>query len=480
MNTAIDNLDKFYINGEWVKPISDVKMDIINPATENIISSITLGSADDVEMAVGAASAAFESYSQTSKDYRVALLEKLLAIYKERFEEMAQAISTELGAPISLARDLQAREGTGHLQGIIDVLKAQESRETLYNNDILIHEPIGVCGLITPWNWPIRQVMLKVAPALAAGSTCVLKPSEYTPISAALFANMIDEAGVPAGVFNLVNGDGITTGAALSKHNEIQMISFTGSTRAGISISKDAADSVKRVSLELGGKSPNLLFADCGKDLELRVEEAIHGCFLNTGQSCDAPTRLLVERSCYDKVLEIAEKVGRNYPLGSPLQEGPHLGPVVNKIQFDRIQGHIERATDDGCRLLCGGIGKPEGYETGYYVKPTIFADVKNDMYIAREEVFGPVLAIIPFDTEEEAIQLGNDTPYGLAAYLQTGDPVRAERVAAKLRAGAININGGYLEYGSPFGGCKQSGNGREGGLMGLEDYQEVKTLHFG
>ena len=476
----MNDLRNFYINGEWVEPLSERKMDVINPATEAKIATITLGSAEDVDRAVAAAKAAFTGYGQTSRDDRLALLEKFLGIYNERFEEMAQAITMEMGAPISLSRDAQADCGAGHLQGFIDALVRQPERETLYNGDTLVREPIGVCGLITPWNWPMNQVALKVVPALATGCTCVLKPSEFTPLSAALYAEMLHDAGFPPGVFNLVNGDGPTAGATLSRHPDVQMISFTGSTRAGRAISKDAAETIKRVTLELGGKSPNLVFADCGEELENRVTASVLECFSNTGQSCDAPTRLLVERSCYKQVLEIAKTAGHEQAVGDPALEGGHIGPLVSDIQFGRVQGHIERAIEDGASLLCGGAGKPAGFETGYFVKPTVFADVTNDMAIAREEVFGPVLAIIPFDTEEEAVQLANDTPYGLAAYIQTGDPERAERVAARLRAGAVHINGGGFEYGSPFGGYKQSGNGREGGAMGLEDYQEVKTLHFG
>ncbi|MBT8065149.1 MAG: aldehyde dehydrogenase family protein [Gammaproteobacteria bacterium] len=474
------DLRKFYIGGEWVIPLSDSEMDVINPANETKIATIGLGSVEDVNRAVAAAKAAFDDYGRTPKAERLALLKRLGKIYRSRYEEMAQAMTAEMGAPISMSREAQADCGIGHLEGFIDALESQQSREVLPNGDTLVREPIGVCGLITPWNWPMNQVALKVLPALAAGCSCVLKPSEFTPISAALYAEMIHDAGFPPGVFNLVNGDGLTAGATLSRHPDVRMISFTGSTRAGRAISKDAADTVKRVTLELGGKSPNLVFADCGEDLEQRVTDSVLECFYNTGQSCDAPTRMLVERACYGQVLEIAERVGRAQAVGDPSEEGDHIGPLVSAIQFGRVQGHIEAAIEDGVRVLCGGPGKPEGFETGYFVRPTIFADVRNDQRIAQEEVFGPVLVIIPFDTEDEAVELANDTPYGLAAYLQTGDSERAERVASRLRAGAVHINGGGFEYGSPFGGYKQSGNGREGGIMGLEDYQEVKTLHFG
>ena len=474
------DLRKFYIGGAWVEPLSKQEMEVINPATETPIAVITLGNADDVNRAVASANLAFASYSRTSREERLALLENLLRIYKERYEEMAQTMTMEMGAPITLSRSAQADVGVGHTQAFIDCLRRQESREVLYNGDTQVREPIGVCGLITPWNWPMNQVTLKVIPALATGCTCVLKPSEFTPMSAALFAEMVHAAGFPAGAFNLVNGEGPVAGATLSRHPDIQMMSFTGSTRAGIAITKDAADTVKRVTLELGGKSPNVLFADCGELLEERVASSVEQCFSNSGQSCDAPTRLLVERSCYDKVLGIAERLGKDFAVGNPQEEGDHIGPLVSRIQYDRVQGHIEKAIAEGTRLVCGGPGKPEGFETGYYVKPTIFADVRNDMWIARNEVFGPVLAIIPFDTEDDAVRIANDTPYGLAAYIQTGDPERAERVAARLRAGAVHINGAGMEYGTPFGGYKQSGNGREGGILGLEDYQEVKTLHFG
>jgi aldehyde dehydrogenase (NAD+) len=474
------DLRKFYINGEWVDPLATEEMALINPATERQIAVITLGSAEDVDRAVAAAKTAFASFSQTSKEERLRLLENLVGIYNERYETMAQSITAEMGAPISMSRDAQTHSGRGNLEGFIHALRAQDTGETLYNGDVQVREPIGVCGLITPWNWPVNQVTLKVGPALATGCTCVLKPSEFTPLSAALFAEMVHDAGYPPGVFNLVNGAGPVAGAALSKHPDIQMMSFTGSTRAGRAVSKDAAETVKRVTLELGGKSPNLVFADCGDDLERRVTASVRECFYNTGQTCDAPTRLLVERSCYEEVLNIAAKVCAAQAIGNPAEKGKHIGPLVSNVQFDRVQAHIESAMNEAPRVLCGGPGKPEGLETGYYVRPTIFADVSNDMKIAQEEVFGPVLVIIPFETEDEAIAIANDTPYGLAAYLQTGDAERAERVAAKLRVGAVHVNGGGFNYGTPFGGYKQSGNGREGGILGLEDYQEVKTLHFG
>ncbi len=467
---------KFYINGEWVTPLAAVDLEVINPATEKPVAVISMGTPADIDRAVAAAKKAFATYSRTTVEERLALLEKLLEIYKRRYEEMAQTITLELGAPITMSREQQADVGVGHLQGFIDALKKLKMRNELPNGDVLLREPIGVCGLITPWNWPINQIALKVVPALATGSTCVLKPSEFTPLNAMLYAEMVHEAGFPAGTFNLVNGDGVHVGAALSRHRDVDMMSFTGSTRAGIAVSKDAADTVKRVTLELGGKSPNLVFEDA--DLEDRITGSVLECFNNSGQSCDAPTRLLVQRSVYDKAVEIAERVGRGASVGNPTEEGGHIGPLVSDIQFGRVQALIDAGIAEGARVLVGGAGKPEGFETGYFVKPTIFADVNNEMRIAREEVFGPVLAIMPFDTEEEAIAIANDTSYGLAAYVQTGDSIRAERVATRLRAGMVHINGAPHRYGSPFGGYKQSGNGREGGMFGLEDFLEVKTLH--
>ena len=476
MTVDTSNLGKFYIAGQWVAPRSQANMPVLNPANERQIGIVPLGDAADVDEAVAAAVSAFPAYSQTRKSERVALLQSLMKVTQSRFEDLAQAMRMEMGAPITMAREAQADAAIGHLQGFMDALAELVERETLSNGDILLREPIGVCGLITPWNWPMNQIALKVIPALATGCCCVLKPSEHTPISAMIYAEIIDAAGFPPGVFNLVQGDGPTVGAALSRHKDVQMMSFTGSTRAGTAVTRDAAETVKRVTLELGGKSPNLVFADC--DLEAQVSASVAECMYNTGQSCDAPTRLLAQRSCYEAVLEIAKRVAEATEVGDPAQEGAHIGPLFDRIQFDRVQAMIKVGLEEGARLLAGGLGRPEGIDAGWFVKPTIFCDVSNDMRIAQEEIFGPVLVIIPFEDEAEAIEIANDTPYGLAAYLQTGDGARAERVAARLRAGAIHINGGGFNYGSPFGGYKQSGNGREGGMMGLEDYLETKTLH--
>ena len=473
----MSNLDKYYINGEWVVPLSKTKMNVINPANEDSIGEIILANELDVNLAVAAAKSAFSSFSQTSKEERLKLLKTLLEISKKRLPELAKVISLDMGAPMTMSLELQADAAVGHLEGYIVALINQQEREKLSNGDVQVREPVGICGLITPWNWPVNQIALKALPALAAGCTCVLKPSEFTPLSSVMYSEMIHDAGFPPGVFNMIQGDGPLAGATLSKHPDIGMMSFTGSTRAGSSVSKDSADSIKRVALELGGKSPNIVFADC--DLEERISGSIEECYINTGQSCDAPTRLLVERSCYKEVLEIAKRVGEAVKVGDPAQEGNHLGPLVSDIQFGRVQAMIEKGIKEGATLLVGGLGKPDGFDEGYWVRPTIFADANNKMAIAQEEIFGPVLTIIPFDSEEEAIEIANDTPYGLAAYVQSGDLKRAERVAQKLRVGMVHINGGGFNYGSPFGGYKQSGNGREGGIIGIEDFQEVKTLHY-
>ncbi|MBU2936701.1 MULTISPECIES: aldehyde dehydrogenase family protein [Pacificibacter] len=467
-------LNKFYIDGAWVDPASDATMPIMNPATEAQIGTVSMGNSEDVDRAVAAAKRAFETFSMTTKAERLALLENLRAATVARLGDLAAAMTSEMGAPATMSLDVQAQSGLGHLDDFIAALKNLDDEETLPNGDIISREPIGVCGLITPWNWPINQIALKVVPALATGATCVLKPSEHTPISAQIYAEIVEAAGYPAGVFNLVQGDGISVGSAMSRHPDIAMMSFTGSTRAGTAVSKDAADGVKRVTLELGGKSPNLVFADA--DLEKRVTESVQGCFYNTGQSCNAPTRLLIERSCYDEVLEIAKAAGEAQTVGDPAQQGDHIGPVFDKIQYDRVQAMIKVGIDEGARVLVGGLGKPEGLETGWYVKPTIFCDVDHDMRISREEIFGPVLVITPFDSEEDAIKMANDTDYGLAAYIQSSDEARVSRVVRRLRAGTIQINGRGPDYGSPFGGYKQSGNGREGGVFGLEDYLEIKV----
>lgn len=467
----------FYINGEWVSPGRRNDHFIVNPATEEDIAVVSLGSLIDVDLAVTAARTAFNTFSSSSKEHRLSLLERLHDIYTRRYDEMADVITLELGAPTTMSKAQQAESGLGHIDAFIDAYRAMDEHITLSNGDTVIHEPVGVCGLITPWNWPINQIVLKVVPALATGNCCVLKPSEITPLSAMLFAEMIDEAGYPAGAFNLVNGDGLGVGAPMSSHSDIDMISFTGSTRAGVMISKAAADTVKRVTLELGGKSPNIIFSDT-VDIDATVERAVGECMNNTGQSCDAPTRLLVERSIYAQVVAKIKDVASNIKVGNPTQEGDHLGPLVGIAQFERVQSIIQAALDEGTKILVGGVGKPDGFETGFYCKPTVFVDVTNDMMIAQEEVFGPVLAVIPFDTEEEAIEIANDTPYGLAAYVSSGDPNRTERVASKLRAGMIHINGGGYKYGSPFGGYKMSGVGREAGMHGLEDFLEVKALH--
>jgi len=471
-------LDKrqFYIDGQWIAPTEAKDFDVINPATEQPVAVISLGGAADLNKAVDAAKATFQTWGENPVDERVVLFERIIEIYNRRSAEMDEAIRLEMGAPAKFAREQQTPSGSGHFEATLEALKSHQwERPSPRGGSTLRDEPIGVCGLITPWNWPINQIAAKVAPALAAGCTMVLKPSEIAPLSAMLFAEILDEAGCPKGVFNLVNGDGLGIGVPMSSHPDIDMVSFTGSTRAGTSVSQNAAATVKRVALELGGKSANILFADA--DLETAVRFSVEGCFANSGQSCDAPTRLLVERSVYDEVIALAERFASETAVGDPEQDGDHIGPVVSLLQYQRIQGHIEAGIQEGTKLLAGGAGKPEGLETGYYVRPTIFVDVSNDMHVAREEIFGPVLAILPFETEEDAIRIANDTPYGLAAYIQTGNPERAGRVARRLRVGNVYINGAGIDYDVPFGGYKQSGNGREFGQFGLEDFLELKAI---
>ncbi|MEE9906551.1 aldehyde dehydrogenase family protein [Brucella intermedia] len=468
----------FYIDGAWRAPVEAKSIEVINPANEKPYAVISAGSAKDIDLAVAAARKAFPSWSETSAANRIGYIRRLVEIYEARLEEMAKAISLEMGAPITLARESQAAAGLSHTKAFIAAFENFEFEELLspkFPNQTIVREPIGVCGLITPWNWPMNQIALKVIPALAVGCTVILKPSEIAPMSAMLFAEFVDEAGFPQGVFNLVNGEGAVVGEALSQHPDVDMMSFTGSTRAGTAVSRAAAATVKRVSLELGGKSPNIVFADA--DLEKTIARSLAHCFENTGQSCNAPTRMLVERSVYDKAVELARKVAEGTKVGDPAEEGDHIGPLSSSIQFEKVQKLIQKGIDEGARLVAGGTGRPDGFTEGDFVKPTVFADVNNDMTIAREEIFGPVLAMIPFDTEEEAIAIANDTPYGLAAYIQTGSPERAKRVARKLRAGMVQINGTSRAPGSPFGGYKQSGNGREGGKWGLEDFMEVKLI---
>ena len=466
-----------YINGQWVASIDGREMAVEDPSTEEKIAMITLGGVPDADAAVAAAKAAFAGWAKTKPDARIAALERLMDIYKDRAGEMAQAISHEMGAPFALAKTAQVGAGAGHLKNTIRTAKGFAFECPLGDHapgDMILYEPVGVCALITPWNWPMNQVMLKVAPALAAGCTMVLKPAEQAPLSAMLLAEMIDAAGFPPGVFNLVNGDGAGVGAHLTAHPDVDMVSFTGSTRAGVAISKAAADTVKRVSLELGGKGANIIFADAD---EKAVTRGVRHCFNNTGQSCNAPTRMLVERPIYDAAVETARAVAGKTEVGPADVEGRQIGPVVSGVQFNRIQYYLKQGIDEGARLVAGGMGKPEGLSTGHFVRPTVFADVTPDMTIWREEIFGPVLTMTPFDTEEEAITQANDTPYGLTNYVQTADKSRARRVARRLRSGMVEVNGKFGGAGTPFGGMKQSGTGREGGVWGLEEFLEVKAV---
>ena len=466
---------KFYINGQWVEPSKKNDFEVINPSDESVCAVISLGSQADTDAAVAAARAALPSWSISTKAERIELLERLYDIYERRMDDMAEAISMEMGAPIDFSKASQATSGTSAIKEFTRQLKKFEFEEQLDDSDDrLLYEPKGVCALITPWNWPISQVALKVIPAIAAGCTMVLKPSELSPLDSMIFAEMLDEAGCPAGVFNLVNGDGVGVGSQLTSHPDIDMISFTGSTRAGSLISHNAADDFKRVALELGGKGANIIFADADDNA---VKRGVRHCFNNTGQSCNAPTRMLVERSVYDQAVEIAKETANSTNVDVASKQGKHLGPVVSKVQFDKIQNLIQVGIDEDAKLVVGGTGKPEGLETGYFVKPTIFADVNNQMTIARTEIFGPVLSIIPFDTEEEAIEIANDTPYGLTNYIQTQDPEKAKRVSKKLLSGIVEVNGKGTASGAPFGGYKHSGIGRESGELGLKEFIEVKVV---
>ncbi len=468
------DLRQFYIDGKWIDPAHQRDGSVVNPATEEPIATISLGSAADVDKAVAAAVHAFPSYSESPVEQRLALLNRIIAIYKSRSEEMADAITREMGAPITLARKAQAPAGLGHLMEAARVLGTYRFEE-LKGTTLMRKEPIGVCGLITPWNWPMNQITCKVAPALAAGCTMVLKPSELAPLSSHLFAQILHEAGVPAGVFNLVDGDGPTVGAAIASHPDVAMVSFTGSTRAGVAVATAAAPTVKRVTQELGGKSANIILDDA--DLAKAVTDGVQTCFRNTGQSCNAPTRMLVPRSKLAEASGIAKQEAESTRCGDPRSDDTFVGPLVSQAQFNKVQSLIQKGVDEGATLVAGGPGRPDGISKGYFVKPTVFSDVRNDMTIAREEIFGPVLCILPYDSEDDAVRIANDSPYGLSSFVTSSDADRARRVARRIRAGNVHINNARVDFAGSFGGYKQSGNGREWGQAGFEEFLELKSV---
>lgn len=472
---------EFYIDGAWLPPENAAEIAVIDPSSGEPFAVISEGSELDVDKAVAAARAAFPSWSATSLKHRINLLERLAEVYESRLADLAQAISQEMGAPITLATEYQATIGLGHIRNFIRELRNYPFEEVIYfdaGDHRVVSEPIGVCGLITPWNWPLDALTLKAIPALGVGCTAVVKPSEIAPLSSMLFAELVDQAGFPPGVFNLINGSGPVVGAAIAAHPDVDMVSFTGSTRAGIAVGTAAAKGVKKVTLELGGKSPNILFADC--DVDAAVKRGLASCFENSGQSCNAPSRMLVERSIYDRAVFIAASIAKDIPVGAASEPGPHLGPVASLQQFEKIQRLIQIGISEGARLVAGGPGKPPGFEKGYFVRPTVFADVESRMTIAQEEIFGPVLVMTPFDTEAEAIELANDSEYGLSAYIQSADGERLRRVAKQIRAGIVRFNGASSSGGSPFGGFKKSGVGREKGRWGLEAFLETKAISGG
>ncbi len=466
---------RFYIDGDWVDPVEPRTLDVVNPATEAVYGRISLGSAADVDVAVDAANRAFDSFSRTTREERIDLLQSILDVFKKRHDDVAEAIMDEMGAPWGLARDSQAASGPQHIGAALEALKKYQFEER-NGTTLIVKEPIGVCGLITPWNWPINQIAVKVAPAIAAGCTMILKPSEIAPFDAIIFAEILHEAGVPAGVFNLINGDGPGVGTALSGHPGISMVSFTGSTRAGVLVAQNAAPTVKRVAQELGGKSANILLDDA--DFDKAVKKGAAECFENTGQSCNAPTRMLVPADRMDEAAAIAASVAEATVVGDPRADGTEVGPVVSEAQWNKIQGLILKGIDEGATVAAGGIGRPEGLDKGYYVKPTVFADVSNEMTVAHEEIFGPVLSILPYEDEDEAVRIANDTPYGLSGYVSSSDLDRARKVAARLRTGMVHINSAWLDAMAPFGGYKQSGNGREWGAHGIDEFLEVKSIY--
>ena len=464
---------KFYIDGKWVDPVTPKTLDVINPANEEVAGHISMGSEADVDLAVKAAQKAFETYSQTTREQRIELLERIIVEYQKRYEDMAKAITEEMGAPSWLAQRAQAAMGIGHLQTAVAVLKDYKFEEDR-GTTRLVKEPIGVCGFITPWNWPVNQIACKVAPALATGCTMVLKPSEVAPFSGYIWTEILHAAGVPAGVFNMVNGDGPTVGAAISSHPGVDMVSFTGSTRAGIEVAKNAAPTVKRVHQELGGKSPNIILEDA--DFAKAVSGGVGSVMMNSGQSCNAPTRMLVPQGKMDEVIAIAKATAEAHTVGDP-NGNSKMGPVVSEVQWKKIQTLIQKGIDEGATLVSGGVGLPEGLDKGYYVKPTVFANVTNEMSIAKEEIFGPVVSILGYDTVDEAVRVGNDTEYGLAAYISGTDPAKIRAVASKLRAGQVSINGGGGDLMAPFGGYKMSGNGREWGDHAFGEFLETKAV---
>ena len=467
---------KFYINGKWINPQNKNDFYVINPSNEDAYAVISLGSKNDVDFAVKAAKDAFVEWSQTDKKIKINLLEKLLEIYKDRWDEITKTMSDEMGAPLDWSSSAQTASGFDHIKDFIKRLKEFEFENKFNNNsdNYIAYEPIGICGLITPWNWPINQITLKVIPALATGCTMILKPSEIAPLSGMIFAEIVDQAGFPSGVFNLVNGDGDGVGTNLSNHPDIDMISFTGSTRAGKLISKNASETIKRVCLELGGKGGNIIFSDSHKEA---VREGVRNIMSNSGQSCDAPTRMLVEKSIYKRAVEEAADEANKIQVDIASKNGDHIGPVISKKQYDKIIDLIQSGIKEGATIVAGGPDRPKGLNKGFFIKPTIFTNVSNNMRIAKEEIFGPVLSIIPFENEDDAINIVNETSYGLGNYVQTKDKNKARRVARKFRSGGVYINGRSADPGTPFGGYRQSGNGREGGIWGLEEYLEVKTI---
>lgn len=465
---------QFYIGGEWVNPTQEDNFTVVNPATEEPIAMISLGTAADVDKAVAAAKGAFLSFSETTVDERLAILQQIIEVYRSKSDEMAQTISEEMGAPLSFSRNAQVPAGLAHLLEITRVLSHFQF-EALKGSTLMRKEAIGVCGLITPWNWPMNQIVCKVAPALAAGCTMVLKPSEMAPLSAHLFARILHEAGLSPGVFNLVDGYGPTVGSAIASHPDVAMISFTGSTRGGVSVALAAAATVKRVTQELGGKSANIILSDA--NLEAAVREGVRSCFRNTGQSCNAASRMLVSQSQMPEAVRVAKQTAEGIKTGDPFAQDTIIGPLSNKTQFDKVQSMIRKGIDEGARLITGGLGRPDGVNRGYYAKPTVFAGVRNDMAIAREEIFGPVLCMIPYEDDDDAIRISNDSPYGLSGFVTGGNIDRARRVAKRIRSGNIHINGARVDFGGCFGGYKQSGNGREWGEAGLEEFLELKAI---